>query len=185
MAKANLKIYVDDIVVRNYGSSKSDIVNYIANLNSLSKEELVEEFPQLEHGEELRFSVINKKNRNRVYRFPEILDRLNKDNFAFLIQNNILRESVLNINFTKKGTRLEFSENCELLTPIENIEDLFHFYVTKEDLLKHSEMNILIEILRIYGLREDEYLVAKFTEIANKYKNNNGTVKFKYIPKEK
>lgn len=131
MARACLKIYINDNCVRCYGGNKSSIVKEVVRLKSLSTEDICKEYNiDTNSIESFRFSVIKVKRRNKVYRFVELQEDITEKEFLSILPNNKTMDILMKyykyfnvrldkeIKFTKDGKILkEFSyDNLDLLT---------------------------------------------------------------------
>lgn len=91
MARACLKVYIDEKCVRTFGGNKQQVVKEVANIKKSTTEELKKIYPSINNS--FRYSIIKVKRRNKVYRLYEIQDDLS--------------EMKLNELFSTRATALE------------------------------------------------------------------------------
>lgn len=150
MSKAYVKIYINEKCIRVYGGNRSEVVEHVAKLKEADSIKLKEMYPQLRKGDYFRFGVIHKKNRNKVFRFHELIDELLEKDILFLLENNILDKEMVNVELYKSPLELVFDEQGVLATEIDDISDIFNGFIRSNVFDKFSKLDIVIELLRVY-----------------------------------
>ena len=154
MARACVKVFIDDKIVRTFGDNKSSITYQVAKMKEATFEELKEMYPSLKEGSSFRYSIIRVKRKNKVYRFCELQDDLSEQEFEKIIPNEDVLQSLLyNLKYldTKLNIEILFNKSGEIdCNKQYDLIDLLTGYVRKDVVKKFGKEQILKKILEQY-----------------------------------
>lgn len=155
MARACLKIFIDDKCVRTFGGNKGSVIQKIAKIKEATRTELREEYSSLKEDSSFRYSIIRVKRRNKVYRLSELQDDLTEQEFTEILPNlDVLESLIKNVKMfdTKLNKEIVFNENGNIDCGREyDLTDLLTGYVKAEVVKKFGKKKVLEELLLKYN----------------------------------
>lgn len=159
MARACLKLYIDEKCIRIYGGNKSIITKEVARIKSLSPDEVRKEFRLENSNSTFRYSIIKVKRKHKVYRLPELQDDMTEEEFEKVIPNlGVLQSLMVNSKYAsvKLNKELEFNSEGKLINKSQYDKmDLMCSYVKISNVKKFGKYAIVKEIMKAYAEAKD------------------------------